>query len=105
MDRLTYKSERGFIRIQGCTAKYSLKERKGAPLNSAIVRLFAYENTGFSPGALEEMLDGAYDLGYQACLTHKGLNWSEAEELQRYRDAKAKGRLLIPPCKAGGYNF
>lgn len=94
MERLTYMSERGLICIKGCTAKYSPKERKTAPLNSAIVRLFAYENTGVAPGALEEALDDAYDLGYQACLAHKGLNWSEAEELQHYRDAKAKGRRL-----------
>lgn len=87
--------------------------------------LHAYEDTDLPPDKLGEMVNQAYDLGYQSCLNHKGMNWTEAEELQRYREtgltiddlrfnldidyvrivellkAAAKGRLMVLPCKPG----
>lgn len=36
---------------------------------------------------LQDIQNEAYDLGYQSCLRYKGLKWTEAEELQRYREA------------------
>lgn len=48
-------------------------------------KLKAYEAIG-SAEKLQEIKNEAYDLGYQSCLNYKGLKWSEAEELQRYRE-------------------
>lgn len=41
---------------------------------------------------LQDKLNDAFDLGYQACLNYKGLTWKEAEELQRYRENPASLR-------------
>lgn len=47
--------------------------------------LAAYEDTGLEPDGIDEALNEAHDLGYQACLNYKGSTWSEAAELQAYR--------------------
>lgn len=59
-------------------------------VTAAIKRLAAYEDTGVVPAQLSEIQTEAYDLGYQSCLNYKGLSWTEAEELQRYRETGLK---------------
>lgn len=74
-------------------------------LRQMIRQLYAalklYEDTGLEPDKLQEIQNDAYDLGYQSCLNYKGLKWSEAEELQRYREADQQGRLVVLSCKVG----
>ena len=64
-------------------------------------RLAEYEDTGLEPKELNEKMNEAYDLGAQSVLRYKGLTWSEAEELLRYRDAEEQGLLVWLPCKPG----
>lgn len=71
-------------------------------------RLAAYEDTGLEPDGIDEALNEAHDLGYQACLNYKGSTWSEAAELQAYRalgtveeltalvKAQDEGRAILP---------
>lgn len=54
-------------------------------VQEVIDRLAAYEDTGLEPDGIDEALNEAHDLGYQACLNYKGSTWSEAAELQAYR--------------------
>lgn len=65
--------------------------------------------------AIADIQNELFDLGYQTCLhdNHK-MSWSEAEELQRYRQTgltpaevaelaqgKKDRRLVVLPCKLG----
>ena len=71
MERLTEHCCPGGIRIKGCSALYSAKERKGAPASNAIVRLAAYEDA---------------------------MPLDRAQELAQ---AEKDGRLVVLPCKEG----
>lgn len=55
MERLTEIVEGKYIRIKGCKSVFDNKERKGAYMANAIVRLAAYEDTGKTP----EEINGA----------------------------------------------
>lgn len=48
MERLTERVGK-YIRIKGCSTLYASKERKGAYLCNAIVRLAEYEDVGLEP--------------------------------------------------------
>ena len=56
IERLTDYFGEKYICIKGCKSLYENAERKGAPASNAIVRLAAYEDTGWSP---EEISDGS----------------------------------------------
>ena len=71
----------------------------------AIQRLAEYEDTGLKPKEINEKMNEAYDLGAQSVLRYKGLTWSEAEELLRYRDAEEQGLLVWLPCKEGTWVY
>lgn len=55
MDRLTERIENG-IRIKGCSTVYPTVERKSAPMQSAIVRLAAYEDIGLTPEEIVKII-------------------------------------------------
>lgn len=55
MERLTKRWCKGMVRIKGCSTAYPDKERKGAPMASAIARLAAYEDTGMTPEEIDLM--------------------------------------------------
>lgn len=55
MERLTERYSQSLVRIVGCTTAYSNKERKGANMQNAIVRLAAYEDSGLTPKEVFEL--------------------------------------------------
>lgn len=71
MERLTERWCKGMVRIKGCSTAYPDKERKGAPMASAIARLAAYEDA---------------------------MPLERARELAK---AEKDGRLVVLPCKVG----
>lgn len=60
MDRLTERYGR-YIRIKGNTSLYLNEERKSAPLQSAIVRLATYEDTGLMPEEIAALVKAQDD--------------------------------------------
>ena len=58
-ERLTEHFGEKYISIKGCKSLYENAERKGAPASNAIVRLAAYEDTGWSPEEIKAMAPAA----------------------------------------------
>lgn len=59
IERLTDYFGEKYICIKGCKSLYENAERKGAPASNAIVRLAAYEDTGWSPEEIKAMAPAA----------------------------------------------
>lgn len=58
-ERLTEHCHNQYIRIKGCRSLFDDVERKNAPMSSAIARLAAYEDTGWSPEEIKAMAPAA----------------------------------------------
>ncbi|MBR5291697.1 MAG: hypothetical protein IKU32_02145 [Clostridia bacterium] len=113
MKRLTFRTGMGddlldaiaFLNPDDAEGMYNLRDigKHGSDelLLEIANRLAEYEDTGLEPKELNEKLNEAYDLGAQSVLRYKGLTWSEAEELLRYREAEEQGLLVRLPCKVG----
>jgi hypothetical protein len=54
LDRLTRRIGDGIV-LTDCKTIFGTRERKGAGLTSAIVRLAAYEDTGLTPGDVKDL--------------------------------------------------
>ena len=109
MERLTKRDGHGNIELIGVDTDNMLtdcvNEAEANRFLKALNRLAEYEDTGLEPKELNEKMNEAYDLGAQSVLRDRGLTWSEAEELLRYREAEEQGLLVRLPCKVGDSFF
>lgn len=87
MERLTERAEQ-FVRIKGCRTVYPEVERKSAPMQSAVARLAAYEDTGLMPEEIKDIVEMFHAYRH---ICH-GLDPDRVSELTQ---AEKDGRLVI----------
>lgn len=97
MERLT-NHYGNMVGIIGCSTVYPNEERKRANLQTAIVRLAAYEDTGLEPEAVEAMKIAMMG---KSIAEIKEFNGVSIDHLCELVQAEQNGRLVVLPCKVG----
>ena len=102
MDRLTDRWGENTVLLKGGKTVFSAHPPKTQKTACAIARLAEYEDTGMTPQEIMEAEDRRHNCKIECLLREYN---KVMEELKRYKDAEAEGRLVMSPVGEGDTVF